>query len=76
LEEFSSHISNCQSLVDKMQKYSDRFEEAIELIDNPNKAKSQIIVAKKQLDSVKPAKLTTPVIKVKNSSQDKQDFWS
>lgn len=59
-----------------MQKYSDRFEEAIELIDNPNKAKSQIIVAKKQLDSVKPAKLTTPVIKVKNSSQDKQDFWS
>lgn len=40
LEEFSAHISNSQSLIDKMMKYEDRFEESINLIDNPNKAKS------------------------------------
>lgn len=52
LEEFGPHISNNTQLIMKMQKYHERFEEAIQIIDNPAKAKSCIILPSKNLKPV------------------------
>ena len=40
MEEFGPHISNTAQLIEKMEKYEQRFDEALVLIENPSKAKS------------------------------------
>ena len=46
MEEFGPHISNSAQLIDKMEKYESRFDESIAQIENPNKAKSQVVSQK------------------------------
>ena len=35
MKELKSYISNSEQLIDKMEKYKDKFDEAISIIDNP-----------------------------------------
>jgi hypothetical protein len=56
-EEFGTYISNSSDLVGKMKKYSEKFEEAIELMNNPVsvsfKSVSQIVPPLKDLDHLR-----------------------
>jgi hypothetical protein len=41
MDELKSYVPNSSQLIEKMSKYSEKFEEAVKLIDNPKKPSSK-----------------------------------